>query len=118
MSTATAFALLLITFVLALSGHIFADEVRPAYLEISEKRDQDASSYAEILWKQPVVQDRRLPIDPVFDESCALVELQNPTVTGTALLALEHRMRHIQFEDRNNRTVYLYHGRPSPSSRA
>ena len=70
---------------MAYNGHIFADEVRPAYLEISEKRDQNAS-YAEILWKQPVVQDRRLPIDPVFDESCNLVELQNPMVTGNALI--------------------------------
>ena len=86
MSTANTLARLLISFILALSGHIFADEVRPAYLEISEKREQDDSPYAEILWKQPVVQDRRLPIDPVFDESCDLVELQNPTVTGTALI--------------------------------
>ena len=86
MNTVIVWARLRIFFVLAYSGHIFADEVRPAYLEISEKRDQDASPYAEILWKQPVVQDRRLPIDPVFDESCDLVELQNPTVTGTALL--------------------------------
>ena len=86
MSTLTTLARLLIYFVLASSGHIFADEVRPAYLEISEKRDQDASPYAEILWKQPVVQDRRLPIDPVFDEACDLIELQSPIVTGTALI--------------------------------
>ena len=86
MSTVTTLARLLIFFVLTVSGHIFADEVRPAYLEISEKRDQENSPYAEILWKQPVVQNRRLPIDPVFDESCDLVELQNPTVTGTALI--------------------------------
>ena len=57
MNTVIVWARLLIFFVLAYSGHIFADEVRPAYLEISEKRDQNAP-YAEILWKQPVVQDR------------------------------------------------------------
>ena len=86
MNTVTTLARFLIYFVLASSGHIFADEVRPAYLEISEKREQDASPYAVIIWKQPVVQDRRLPIDPIFDESCDLVELQDPTVTGTALI--------------------------------
>ena len=37
MNTVITWAHLLIFLVLAYSGHIFADEVRPAYLEISEK---------------------------------------------------------------------------------
>ena len=40
----------------------FAGQVRPAYLEL--KAQPDNSVY--IVWKQPVVENRRLPIDPIF----------------------------------------------------
>ena len=39
-----------------------------------------------ILWKQPVVQNRRLPIDPVFSDACELSDLSPPEVTSVAIL--------------------------------
>ncbi|MDP6376352.1 MAG: HupE/UreJ family protein [Pseudomonadales bacterium] len=57
-------------------------EVRPAYLQIEEV---EANRFA-VLWKQPILQDRRLPIDPVFPESCTAPGPVTPEVTGAALL--------------------------------
>ena len=45
-----------------LNTQVHADEVRPAYLELKAK---PGSGY-EIVWKQPVAENRRLPIDPIF----------------------------------------------------
>jgi hydrogenase/urease accessory protein HupE len=39
-----------------------------------------------VLWKQPVVENKRLPIDPVFPESCNLEETAPPELTGNALI--------------------------------
>jgi hydrogenase/urease accessory protein HupE len=39
-----------------------------------------------VLWKQPVVENKRLPIDPVFPESCNLEETAPPELTGKALI--------------------------------
>ena len=39
-----------------------------------------------VLWKQPVVENKRLPIDPVFPETCNLVETAPPELTGNALI--------------------------------
>jgi hydrogenase/urease accessory protein HupE len=38
------------------------------------------------VWKQPVVENRRLPIDPIFPSGCELRETSPPELTGTALL--------------------------------
>ena len=51
-----------------LSTQVHADEVRPAYLELKAK---PGSGY-EIVWKQPVVENRRLPIDAIFPGHCEL----------------------------------------------
>ena len=59
-----------------------ADEIRPAYLELKAK---NPTGY-EVLWKQPVVEDRRLPIDPVFPTHCVLRETSAPEFTGSALI--------------------------------
>jgi hydrogenase/urease accessory protein HupE len=40
----------------------------------------------EILWKQPIVQNRRLPIDPIFPEGCELSDVVPPDVAPGALL--------------------------------
>ena len=53
-----------------LSVQVHADEVRPAYLELKAK---PGSGY-EVVWKQPVVENRRLPIDPIFPDRCELEE--------------------------------------------
>ena len=44
-----------------------AHEVRPAYLEVIET---EPGTY-DVTWKQPVLDGRRLKIDPVFPEACA-----------------------------------------------
>ena len=61
-----------------------AHEIRPAYLQITEVGRGEASYH--ILWKQPVVQNRRLPIDPVFSDECELSDLSPPEVTSVAIL--------------------------------
>ena len=65
-----------------LSAQVHADEVRPAYLELKAK---PGSGY-EIVWKQPVVENRRLPIDPIFPSNCGLEEASPPELARSALL--------------------------------
>ena len=50
-------------------------EVRPAYLQIDEIKTQNHQPLYQILWKQPVVQNRRLPLNPIFPENCELNDL-------------------------------------------
>lgn len=64
-------------------AHSHAHEVRPAYLQITEVT---AGSHYDILWKQPVQENNRLPIDPVFPEGCVLADRQPPEVTAGALI--------------------------------
>lgn len=54
--------LVLFTVTLTASAH----EVRPAYLEVTETAP---ATYA-VTWKQPVLDGRRLKLDPVFPEGC------------------------------------------------
>ena len=65
-----------------MGAQVHADEVRPAYLELKAK----PGSGFEIVWKQPVVEDRRLPIDPIFPGHCELQETSPPELIGSALL--------------------------------
>ncbi|MEP6275838.1 MAG: HupE/UreJ family protein, partial [Hyphomonas sp.] len=44
-----------------------AHEVRPAYLEITET---EAGQY-DVIWKQPVLDGRRLKLEPMFPGECA-----------------------------------------------
>ena len=66
------------------SDFAIAHEIRPAYLQITEVGRGEANYH--ILWKQPVVQNRRLPIDPVFSDECELSDLSPPEVTSVAIL--------------------------------
>jgi hydrogenase/urease accessory protein HupE len=59
-----------------------AHEVRPAYLQISELEPQRF----EVLWKQPVLADRRLPIDVILPADCENSAATVPEHTGTALI--------------------------------
>ena len=65
-----------------LSTPVFGHEVRPAYLQIKET---DPNVFS-VLWKQPILQDRRLAIDPLLPDECAAVSPVNREVTGAALL--------------------------------
>ena len=69
---------------LAISSTSHGHEVRPAYLQLTEVNEAAIKYY--VLWKQPIVQNRRLPIDPVFTEECAMSDLAPPEVTSAALI--------------------------------
>ena len=56
----------LVVLALIASAPATAHEVRPAYLQIVETAPERFS----VLWKQPIVQDRRLAIDPVLPNEC------------------------------------------------
>lgn len=49
-----------------LTPNAYAHEVRPAFLNI----DETAPSEFSVLWKQPVVDGRRLKIKPIFPNDC------------------------------------------------
>ncbi len=66
----------------AAAAPAIAHEVRPAYLQIKET---DPGLFA-VLWKQPVLQDRRLPLEPIFPDDCAAVAPVRREATGAALL--------------------------------
>ncbi len=57
-------------------------EIRPALLQLTET----APERFTVLWKQPVVQDRRLPIDPVLPDHCRPLAEPRPEVVGGALV--------------------------------
>lgn len=65
-----------------------ADEVRPAFLQISNVSDTASTPTYEVLWKQPVVENRRLPVEPVFEPSCELLPIGPPSITANALVQL------------------------------
>ncbi len=74
--------LLLLFLTIACVAPSFGHEVRPAYLQLEGQAD---GSW-HVLWKQPVMQDRRLPIDPIFPDTCEMTPSQAPEFTGAALL--------------------------------
>lgn len=79
MSRGFLFIVLALLLVPAASAH----EVRPAWLQISET--QVAGTY-DLVWKQPVLADRRLKIDPVLPASCETMNLGPGEMTGAALI--------------------------------
>lgn len=64
----------------AISSH--AHEVRPAYLELTEV----GYGSFDVLWKQPVLSDRRLPLEPRFPQDCEVTERSPSEHTGDALI--------------------------------
>lgn len=77
MKRGAAFALLALT-TLAATAH----EVRPAYLGITET---EAGVY-DVLWKQPLLGELRLPLEPTFPEHCSLTLRQVADVQQSALI--------------------------------
>jgi hydrogenase/urease accessory protein HupE len=63
-----------------------ADEIRPAFLQITEQVEADGHRWFSVLWKQPAVQNGRLAITPVFPTECELREESPPEVTPTAFI--------------------------------
>lgn len=71
---------------LSIATNTSAHEMRPAFLQLNE---QEPGTY-EVLWKQPVLDDRRLPLDPVLPEGCAVLDQKAPERTESALLQSWH----------------------------
>ena len=72
----------LVAVALIASAPVTAHEVRPAYLQIVETAPERFS----VLWKQPIVQDRRLAIDPVLPNDCPPLGDPVPEVVSGALV--------------------------------
>ena len=71
-------ALVCVLLAVAAHGH----EVRPAYLGITEAEGH----VFDILWKQPLVGDRRLPLEPDLPDHCTLELQQVADVQRSALI--------------------------------
>lgn len=67
---------------IGLASNINAHEMRPAFLQLNEL---EAGRF-EVIWKQPVLDDRRLPLDPILPEGCEVQNAKAPERTATALL--------------------------------
>ncbi len=73
-----AFALLLLAASIPVAGH----EVRPAFLQLIESGPGEF----DVLWKQPLLGDRRLPIEPLLPDGCETTDAPSTEATGDALL--------------------------------
>lgn len=73
--------LCLTTFTLAVPSAL-SHEVRPAYLAIEEVSE----GLHRVTWKQPILGDRRLPLDPILPEHCEILNEGLPEHTGAALI--------------------------------
>ena len=60
-----------------------AHEVRPAFLQLAEQADGSWT----LLWKQPVLEGRQLPLSPVFEPACEAVAAGPEEFTGSARLS-------------------------------
>lgn len=76
-----------------------AHEVRPAYLSIEEIEQ----NVHRVTWKQPILGDRRLPLEPILPDHCEMLSEGLPEHTGAALITrwdvrcdLDHGLLHIQ----------------------
>ena len=61
---------------------VSAHEVRPAFLSITEIEPD----LHRVTWKQPVLGDQRLPLDPLLPEHCDVLNEGLPEHTGSALI--------------------------------
>jgi hydrogenase/urease accessory protein HupE len=82
MTAGTTRLLVLVLLVGGLGLPASAHEVRPAYLSIEET---DPGLH-RVTWKQPVLGDRRLPLDPILPEHCEVLGEGLPEHTGAALI--------------------------------
>lgn len=72
----------LLALLLLVGPAALAHEVRPAYLAIEEVSD----GLHRVTWKQPILGDRRLPLEPVLPEHCQVLNEGLPEHTGAALI--------------------------------
>ena len=77
-----------------------AHEVRPAYLYLQE----ESPTTFEVLWKQPLLGDRRLPLEPRFPADCTASASAIDTVQGGALI---QRSTLVCESDLGNRSIAI-----------
>lgn len=65
-------------------GAVFADEIRPAFLELTQ---QSETSY-KVLWKKPTQGEAKsaLKLEPLFPQSSQIKGIKNISQTGNAIL--------------------------------
>ncbi|WP_291207926.1 HupE/UreJ family protein [Hyphomonas sp.] len=91
------------------AGAARAHEVRPAYLDIAQTSDQ---VYA-VIWKQPILGERILRLEPVFPEDCVRSAEAAENVGGalvrrfTVSCSLENRLIEIAGLERTMTDVFL-----------
>ncbi|MEQ8860003.1 MAG: HupE/UreJ family protein [Pseudomonadales bacterium] len=73
---------LLVALLTTAAASVTAHEVRPAYLEITET----APEVFSVVWKQPVLADRRLAIEVALPRDCERGREELPEHTGAALI--------------------------------
>ncbi len=78
----------------------YAHEVRPAYLYLHEENP----TTFEVLWKQPVLGDRRLPLEPRFPADCTATASAIDAVQGGALI---QRSTLVCENDLGNRSISI-----------
>ena len=72
-------ALLLLGFGVTADAH----EVRPAFLKLHPVSNSDGASIFSALWKQPVIEGKRLKISPSFPDDCTLSVPKSEISNGT-----------------------------------
>ena len=75
----------LVTVLIGFFASATAHEVRPGSLKISET----APGIFEAVWKQPVLADKRLKIDPVFPENCQVNETNRSFGSNTLSVQMD-----------------------------
>jgi len=74
--------LFLVFFAVVLScASVQAHEVRPSYLQITESSD----AKFDVVWKQPVLEGKRLKIQPIFPEGCRETAPRDLRTTGATV---------------------------------
>jgi hydrogenase/urease accessory protein HupE len=73
---------LLLLVLLGVTNATHAHEVRPAYLAIEEIEP----GVHRVTWKQPVLGDRRLALEPILPAHCEVLDESVPEHTGAALI--------------------------------
>jgi len=72
----------LLALICAVAPNAAAHEVRPAFLNVTETAPAEFS----VLWKQPVIDGKRLKITPIFPSGCTAT---SPQISRTANTAIE-----------------------------
>jgi len=77
------FFLIMLPLIMGLGFKANAHEVRPAFLKLYAAENAQGVPIFSALWKQPVIEGKRLKITPKFPDDCILTEPQTEISNGT-----------------------------------